>query len=79
MRRCPFSAPVRGVPRLGIRRMRHVEGLHGLARGGPSEWGRWNPVTPTIFPQAYGLGETWDPDLLQQVAAAEGYEVRYGE
>src|SRR5271166_4272210 len=58
-----------GVPRLGIRAMGHVEGLHGLARGGPSNWGRRNPVTTTIFPQAYGLGETWDPDILRQAAA----------
>jgi beta-glucosidase len=54
-----------GVPRLGIRAMGHVEGLHGLARGGPSNWGRRNPVPTTIFPQAYGLGETWDPEILR--------------
>ncbi len=69
------SAP--GVPRLGIWRMGHVEGLHGLARGGPSNWGRRNPVPTTIFPQAIGLGETWDPALLRRVAAVEGYEARY--
>ena len=66
-----------GVPRLGIHAMGHVEGLHGLARGGPSDWGRRNPVPTTIFPQAYGLGETWDPEILRQVAAVEGYETRY--
>jgi beta-glucosidase len=65
------------VPRLGIKGSGHVEGLHGLARGGPSNWGRRNPVTTTIFPQAIGLGETWDKQLLQQIAAAEGYEARY--
>lgn len=32
-----------GVPRLGITAMGHVEGLHGLAMGGPSNWGRRNP------------------------------------
>ena len=66
-----------GVPRLGIRAMGHVEGLHGLARGGPSNWGRRNPVPTTIFPQAIGLAETWDPDLIRRVGAAEGYETRY--
>ena len=66
-----------GVPRLGIHAMGHVEGLHGLAHGGPSNWGRRNPVPTTIFPQAYGLGETWDPEILHQVAAVEGYETRY--
>ena len=68
-----------GVPRLGIRAMGHVEGLHGLARGGPSNWGRRNPVPTTIFPQSYGLGEMWDPEILRQVAAVEGYETRYTE
>ena len=66
-----------GVPRLGIARAGHVEGLHGLAQGGPSNWGRRNPAPTTIFPQAYGMGETWDPDLMQQAGAVEGYEVRY--
>jgi beta-glucosidase len=66
-----------GVPRLGIRAMGHVEGLHGLARGGPSNWGRRNPVPTTIFPQAIGLGETWDPEMIYQVATVEGYETRY--
>jgi beta-glucosidase len=66
-----------GVPRLGIRMMGHSEGLHGMAQGGPSNWGRRNPATTTIFPQAIGLGETWDPALLRRVGAAEGYEVRY--
>src|ERR1039458_7006308 len=66
-----------GVPRLGIRAMGHVEGLHGLARGGPSNWGRRNPVPTTIFPQAIGMAETWDTEGTHQAAAVEGYEVRY--
>src|SRR5674476_590819 len=37
------------VPRLGIRGTSHVEGLHGLAKGGPSNWGQRDPVTTTIF------------------------------
>src|SRR6185437_9519999 len=51
-----FLSSSPGVARLGIKAMGHVEGLHGLARGGPSNWGRRNPVPTTIFPQAYGLG-----------------------
>ncbi len=66
-----------GVPRLGLRPLGSVEGLHGVARGGPSNWGRRNPVPTTIFPQEIGLGETWDPDLLRQAGAVEGYEARY--
>ncbi|MCV2486814.1 glycoside hydrolase family 3 C-terminal domain-containing protein [Flavobacterium sp. SH_e] len=67
------------VKRLGLIGTGHVEGLHGLALGGPGEWGGKNkkPLTTTTFPQAYGLGETWDAELLQKVANVEGYETRY--
>src|SRR6185436_2656863 len=62
------------VPRLGVRGSPHVEGLHGLALGGPGEWGARRPVPTTTFPQAIGLAETWDPDVLRQVGAIEAYE-----
>ena len=67
------------VPRLEIRGSGHIEGLHGVAYGGPGGWeGRGlKPLPTTQFPQSVGLGETWDPDLLQQAAAVEGYEARY--
>jgi beta-glucosidase len=67
------------VPRLGIRGSGHIEGLHGVAYGGPGGWeGRGlKPLPTTQFPQSVGLGETWDPDLLQKAAAIEGYEARY--
>ena len=67
------------VPRLGIHGSGHVEGLHGLALGGPGGWaGRGlKPFPTTQFPQSVGLGETWDPALLRQAAAIEGYEARY--
>src|SRR6478735_4935747 len=67
------------VPRLGVVGTGHVEGLHGLALGGPGEWGGKDkePITTTTFPQAYGLGETWDIDLIQKVAHVEGYEARF--
>ena len=57
-----------GVPRLGIRNTGHSEGLHGMALGGPGNWGGFKMVNyqrvpdvypTTTFPQAYGLGETW--------------------
>ncbi|MFZ5939205.1 MAG: glycoside hydrolase family 3 C-terminal domain-containing protein [Bacteroidota bacterium] len=65
------------VPRLGVKGARHVEGLHGLAQGGPSNWGSRNPTPTTIFPQAIGLAETWDPEALRKVAGIEAYETRY--
>ena len=65
------------VPRLGVQGTGQVEGLHGLALGDVGGWGEGMPVSTTQFPQAYGLGETWDPELVRQVGAAEGTEVRY--
>ena len=63
------------------------EGLHGVAMGGvgwqthsPGEPGRWGgkSIIPTTqFPQPIGLGETWDPSLVQKAAAQEGDEARY--
>ena len=67
------------VPRLGVVGTGHVEGLHGLALGGPGGWqGKGLTVIPTTqFPQSRGLGQTWDPALLQEAAGLEGYETRY--
>ena len=56
-----------GVARLGIRSMQQSEGLHGV-KAGPAS---------TTYPQAIGLGETWDVEILHQVGATEGYEARY--
>ncbi|HEX8474526.1 MAG TPA: hypothetical protein VF666_10870 [Pyrinomonadaceae bacterium] len=65
------------VPRLGIRGANHMEGIHGLSVGGPGKWGGNVSVPTTTFPQGYGLGETWDAELLRQAASVEGYEARY--
>ena len=65
------------VPRLGVVGSPHIEGYHGVAQGGPSNWGQRNPTPTTQFPQAYGLGETWNPDLVRRVAAQEAQEARY--
>jgi beta-glucosidase len=65
------------VPRLGVVGSPHIEGYHGVAQGGPSNWGQRNPTPTTQFPQAYGLGETWDPELIRKVAAQEAHEARY--
>ncbi len=68
-----------GVPRLGVKGTWTVEGLHGLALSGPANWavkGKGASVT-TTFPQAYGLGETWDPALISQAASLEAEEARF--
>ena len=59
------------IPRLGIKAFTNwTEGLHGLG------WVRSGSVTATTFPQSSGLGETWDPELLRQIGAVEGYASR---
>jgi beta-glucosidase len=67
------------IPRLGLAFTGQVEGLHGLALGGPGHWeGKGKSVLPTTtFPQERGLGNTWDTDLMQKIGALEGYEARY--
>ena len=42
------------------------EGLHGVARAGLA----------TVFPQAIGLGATWDRDLMFRVSTAISDEAR---
>lgn len=64
------------VPRLGIQASGSVEGMHGIVLGGPTYGDRANTPT-TGFPQAYGLGETWDTDLLHRVATYISTENRY--
>lgn len=42
------------------------EALHGLARNGAA----------TVFPQAIGLGATWDPELMARIGTAVSTEAR---
>jgi beta-glucosidase len=68
------------VPRLRLDFSGQVEGLHGLALGGPGHWegGRGKqPLPTTTFPQERGLGNTWDTALMEKIGALEGYEARY--
>ena len=67
------------IPRLGIKGTRTVEGLHGLALSGPANWavkGKDASKTST-FPQSIGLAQTWDPELLTQLASLEAEECRF--
>lgn len=65
------------VPRLGVNATGHLEGLHGLAVGGPGNWGRPSVIFTTTFPQQYGLGETWDPEAVERAAQIESHEARW--
>ena len=64
-----------GVPRLGVPNIGSSEGIHGVVQR--QARGRLQPITTTQFPQPPGMGETWDPDLVRQAAAVEGYEARF--
>ena len=75
-----------GVPRLGIPAISCYEGLHGVALGGPANNNgmievngekRPNPLPTSIFPQAYGLGETWDREAVRMVGEQMAAEARY--
>ncbi len=51
--------------RLGIPVLFHEEGLHGYAARGA-----------TSFPQAIGLASSWDPEMLREIYAVVGREIR---
>ena len=62
------------VPRLGVPAPGISEGIHQVVgRVGPTA----PPITTTSFSQVYGMGETWDPTLINQAGAVEGREARY--
>ncbi len=71
-------SPRISIPRLGIK-SRTVEGLHGLAYSGPANWAvKGAKASPTTtFPQAIGLAEMWDPEMIKKVADWEATECRY--
>lgn len=64
-----------GVPRLGVPNIGASEGIHGVVQR-EARPGR-PPITTTQFPQPPGMGDTWDPALVQQAGGVEGYEARY--
>ena len=74
-----LSSRPSGVPRLGVRGTRFMEGLHGLALSGPANWAVRGPgaAPTTTFPQSIGLAQTWDPELIREIASWEAYECRY--
>jgi beta-glucosidase len=64
-----------GVPRLGVKNIGASEGIHGVVQR-EARYGR-QPVTTTQFPQPPGMGESWDPEMVQKAAGVEGYEARF--
>ena len=81
-----WLSPMMGTARLGMPVLSCYEGLHGLALGGPSRNNGVitvdgkevpNDLPTTIFPQAYGMGCTWDRGLIQRIGEIEAEEVRW--
>ncbi|MBR0499991.1 MAG: glycoside hydrolase family 3 C-terminal domain-containing protein [Bacteroidales bacterium] len=78
-----------GVPRLGITNPGSTEAIHGIVRGGatdlPGLWGGGERVgrpelkyqNSTAFPQAYGIGETWDREVARTVGEVMSREARF--
>ena len=68
-----FANPA--VQRLGIPGYASSEGIHqAVLRGGRPGAAA---IPTTSFSQVYGMGETWDPELIRRAGAVEGYEARY--
>ena len=82
-----------GVPRLGIGNPGATEAIHGIVRGGDADlpslgnagqfgggWPGWTPpkyTNSTAFPQAYGIGETWDREMAFLVGDVMSHEARF--
>ncbi len=63
------------VPRLGITSPGNAESIHQVKfYDKPREQ---NPIKSTSFAQVYGMGETWNPELIKRAGAVMGYEARY--
>lgn len=69
------------IPRLGMALFKTgTEALHGLAWStditSTPDPGAVRTATATVFPQAVGLGSTWDPELIKRVGSVVGDETR---
>jgi beta-glucosidase len=64
------------IPRLGLPGFTtFTEGIHGIGWS-DSGTGSLLYMTGTQFPQAFGLAEAWDPEVMKTVGATTGYEAR---
>jgi beta-glucosidase len=66
------------IPRLGLAVFKTgTEALHGVAWStNYNDNGNVVYANGTVFPQALGLGTTWNPDLVKRVGTAVGTEAR---
>ena len=65
-----------GHPRLGLPGFTtFTEGIHGIGWSDNGN-GSVSNLLGTQFPQAFGLAEAWDPQVMKAVGATTGYEAR---
>jgi beta-glucosidase len=65
------------IPRLGIPAFTSwTEGVHGIGWSDSMTGSSPRYLVGTQFPQAFGLAESWDPEVLKTVGATTGYEAR---
>jgi beta-glucosidase len=63
------------VSRLGITNPGNAEGIHqAVIRNFRPDA---PPIKTTSFAQVYGMGETWNPELIKKAGTVEAYEARY--
>ncbi|MES2796161.1 MAG: glycoside hydrolase family 3 N-terminal domain-containing protein, partial [Bacteroidota bacterium] len=63
------------VPRLNIASPGSAEGIH-QALIKPPQMGA-KPIPTTSFSQVYGMGSTWNPELMKKAGNVMAYEARY--
>src|SRR5262245_45253598 len=66
------------IPRLDMALFKTgTEALHGIAWSTDiTAGGAVRTAVATVFPQAVGLGSTWDPALIKRVGSVVGDEIR---
>lgn len=70
----------RGVPRLGVPRVRMSDGPHGVRAqevGKADHLGLNASAAATCFPSGAAMASGWDPALIETVGRAVGEEARY--
>ena len=71
------SEAIHGLVRGGSTDLENFVRVSRLGEAGPAPQKRPGPVHSTAFPQGYGLGATWDRDILKMVGEVMSLEARY--
>ena len=71
------SEAIHGLVRGGSTDLENFVRVSRFGEAGPAPQKRPGPVHSTAFPQGYGLGATWDRDILKMVGEVMSLEARY--